>query len=118
MTPAEAAKLLELPADATPEQLEARFLDLRRKLEDKIAKAPTPGLQAKYRENLATITTAFETLTLAADGSALPVLNKSVAGGGDPGPKPKPLAPGSPPPATPASSGKKKSNSEFLIVAV
>ena len=59
MSPADAAKLLDLPADATPEQLEARFLDLRRKLEDKIAKAPTPGLQAKYRGSLAVITAAF-----------------------------------------------------------
>ena len=67
MSPIEAAKLLDLPADATPDQLEARFNELRRKLEDKIARAPTPGLQAKYRESLAEITTAFETLTLAAD---------------------------------------------------
>jgi hypothetical protein len=78
MTPAEAAKLLELPANATPEQIEARFLDLRRKLEDKIAKAPTPGLQSKYRESLTEITAAFETLTLAADSSALPVLKKEA----------------------------------------
>jgi hypothetical protein len=77
MSPADAAKLLDLPIDATPELLEARFLELRRKLEDKIAKAPTPGLQAKYRESLAEITTAFETLTLAADSSALPIAQKS-----------------------------------------
>ncbi len=76
MSPSDSAKLLDLPADATPEQLEARFLELRRKLEDKIAKAPTPGLQAKYRESLADITTAFETLTLAADSSSLPMLQK------------------------------------------
>ncbi len=79
MSPTDAAKLLDLPADATPEQLEARFLELRRKLEDKIAKAPTPGLQAKYRESLADITTAFETLTLAADSSSLPVASKQSA---------------------------------------
>src|SRR6478735_2232428 len=77
MTPAEAAKLLELPADATPEQLEARFLDLRRKLEDKVAKAPTPGLQAKYRETLVLVTTAFETLTLAGDSDSLPMLRRA-----------------------------------------
>ena len=92
MSPTDAAKLLELPTDATPEQLEARFLELRRKLEDKIAKAPTPGLQAKYRESLAEITTAFETLTLAADSSSLPVAQKSqasspAAGGGVPSPR-------------------------------
>ena len=78
MTPAEAAALLEIAADSTLEQIEARFLELRRKLEDKIAKAPTPGLQAKYRASLAEITTAFETLTLAADSSTLPVLKREV----------------------------------------
>src|SRR6478609_4873863 len=123
MTPAEAAKLLEVAPDATPEQLEARFLDLRRKLEDKIAKAPTPGLQAKYRENLATITTAFETLTLAADSSALPVLNKQSAVSPQPSasnaapvgrvPQPHVTSPSSPAPKKKSGSGK-----EFLIVAV
>jgi len=69
MTPADAARLLELPADASPEQLEARFLELRTKLENRIAKAPTPGPKEKYRAALAEITEAFETLTLAADSS-------------------------------------------------
>ncbi len=78
MTPPDAARLLEVSADATAEQIEARFLDLRRKLEDKIAKAPTPGLQAKYRGTLAEITEAFETLTLAADASSLPVLRRTA----------------------------------------
>ena len=49
MTPHEAAKLLDLPVDATPEQIETRFNELRAKLEDKVVKAPTPGLKAKYR---------------------------------------------------------------------
>ena len=66
MTPLDAAVILDLAPDSSPDQIEARFFLLRRKLEDKIAKAPTPGLQAKYRESLAEITTAFETLTLAA----------------------------------------------------
>jgi formylglycine-generating enzyme required for sulfatase activity len=77
MSPAEAARLLDLPLDSTPAQLETRFLELRRKLEDKIAKAPTPGLQAKYRASLAEITEAFEQLTLAADGGSLPVLERA-----------------------------------------
>jgi hypothetical protein len=81
MTPADAARILELSEQATPEQVEARFLELRRKLEDKIAKAPTPGLQAKYRESLAELTTAFETLALAADSSALPVLKREQGEG-------------------------------------
>lgn len=124
MTSQEAAKLLELPVDATPEQLEARFLELRRKLEDKVAKAPTPGLQAKYRETLTQITTAFETLTLAADSSSLPVLHKA----GDESPAapaakatPSPAAPG-PAPAprseTPKPAAKKSGSHEFLFVAL
>ena len=76
MSPADAASLLDLPASASTELLETRFLELRRKLEDKIARSPTPGLQAKYRESLAQITTAFETLTLAADSSSLPVAQR------------------------------------------
>jgi hypothetical protein len=122
MTSPEAAKLLELPVDASLEQIEARFLDLRRKLEDKIAKAPTPGLQAKYRESLAEITTAFETLTLAADGSSLPLLNKQSAVSSQP-------SAGTNASAAASSSGfrsqvsdlpskPKASNKEFLIVTV
>lgn len=80
MTPPDAARLLELPGDATPEQIEARFLDLRSKLEDKIVRSPTPGLKEKYRATLAEVTEAFETLTLAADSSALPVLKREEAG--------------------------------------
>lgn len=119
MTPTEAAQLLELPATATPEQVEARFLELRRKLEDKIAKAPTPGLQAKYRESLAEITTAFETLTLAADASALPVLQRQSAKGEEPGAGAAATPPREPEAANPKSKiQNRKSGTEFLIVAV
>jgi hypothetical protein len=114
MSPTDAAKLLDLPADATPEQLEARFLELRRKLEDKIAKAPTPGLQAKYRESLAEITTAFEALTLAADSSSLPVASKTAHVG-------SPLAATSPTRSAQAPtlhSRPKSGGKEFLLVAV
>ena len=126
MTPTEAARLLELDSAATPEQLEARFLEVRAKLEDKIAKAPTPGLKAKYRASLEEITTAFEILTLAGDSSALPVLQRSsnvaaasaVAGVGGAGVESSSSAtsPMSGPPATktPKSGGGK----EFLIVAL
>jgi hypothetical protein len=118
MTPTEAAKLLEVPADATPEQLEARFLEMRTRLEDKIAKAPTPGLKAKYRESLEQITAAFETLTLAADGSSLPVLSKQSAVSSQP---PTSGVGGVPSPReAPARSAAKKSGGgkEFLIVAL
>jgi hypothetical protein len=121
MSPIDAAKLLDLPSDATPEQLEARFNELRQKLEDKIAKAPTPGLKAKYRESLDEITLAFETLTLAADSSSLPVTHKQGAGSKEQG--------GSAQPAASSDSGlrsqvsgfpaaKRKSGSrEFALVA-
>lgn len=129
MTPPDAAKLLELADDATPEAIEARFLDLRTKFEDKIAKAPTPGLKAKYRESLDQITTAFETLTLASDSSSLPVLKKeSGVRRQETGGSASPRA-GSPGGASlddlrtsarpPAPAGKKKSSSkEFILVAV
>src|SRR5688572_12348828 len=124
MTAADAAKLLELPADATPEQLEARFLELRARFEDKIAKAPTPGLKAKYRESLEQITAAFETLTLSADGSSLPVLQKQSAGSYQPSvsnaaPLGGPATAGSPRGISASSPVPKKSGSskEFLIVA-
>jgi hypothetical protein len=124
MTPSEAAKLLDLPLDATSEQLEARFLELRTRLEDKIAKAPTPGLKAKYRESLEQITAAFESLTLAADSSALPVLNKQSAVSA----QPSAPGPASPRAASSASGLRsqvsglptkpKSSSKEFLIVAL
>ena len=127
MTTTAAAQLLDLPPDATPEQLEARFLELRRRLEEKIAKAPTPGLQAKYRASLAEITTAFETLVLAADSSLLPVLSRddSVSTAPEVGAKPRGPAAVSPTPApTPSrqepkpSSRPKKGNGEFIVVTL
>jgi len=120
MSPADAAKLLDLPADASPEQLEARFHELRTKLEEKIGKAPTPGLKAKYRESLDEITQAFETLTLAADSSALPVTQKQGAGSREPGtgrPAPIDSAPSSPLQA-PRSGGRKSGGKEFALVAI
>jgi hypothetical protein len=130
MSPTESAKLLDLPADATPEQLEARFLELRRKLEDKIAKAPTPGLQAKYRESLTAITTAFETLTLAADSSSLPVTTKQSTDDGewrtvpnvgsplDGGPGSKTSGLRSQVSGLPAAKRPKSGGKEFTLVAI
>ena len=46
MSPLDAARTLDVPVDAAPEQLEVRYLELRRQLEDKIARAPPPGRQA------------------------------------------------------------------------
>lgn len=74
MTPAEATKILDLLPHSTPEQIEARFVEQRTLLEDKAARALTPKLQAQYREALARITEAYETLVLAEEGATLPAL--------------------------------------------
>ncbi len=121
MSPLEAAKLLEVAPDANPEQIEARFHELRTKLEEKIGKAPTPGLKAKYRESLEEITHAFETLTLAADASALPVLQRqktedggrtTEGGGAKPAPTATPVA------ASRSVPTRKSGSKEFVIVAI
>ncbi len=77
MTPHDARALLELPADATPDQVEQRFVELRKRLEEKIAGALTPTLRARYEAALAEITRAYETLVLAADGAELPGLTQT-----------------------------------------
>lgn len=115
MTLTEAARLLEIAPDATPDQLEKRFLELRARLEDKIAKAPTPGLQAKYRTSLAQITEAFESLTLAADSSTLPVLQRVQPAAADSSRPAASVAPAAPVRSSPK---KKSGNKEFILVAV
>ena len=119
MTLTEAARLLELAPDAAPEQLETRFLELRTKLEEKIGKAPTPGLKEKYRASLVEITTAFETLTLAADGSDLPVLQRAERkpNVGAAPVKPSGASELEAPATKPGSAAKKGGNREFLLVA-
>ncbi len=47
---------------------------LQGRLEEKLAKAPTPGLKAKYRDTLTKLDEAIETIELAADGGELPML--------------------------------------------
>lgn len=84
MTQAEAFQLLDLPNTAGPQEIEARFNELRSALELKITQAATPGLEAKYRSALSEVTTAFETLTLAADSASLPVLGKIAPAGSVP----------------------------------
>jgi hypothetical protein len=126
MTPHDAAKILELDPAAPPDQIEARFLELRTKLEEKIGKAPTPGLKEKYRDSLAEITTAFETLTLAADSSTLPVLKKqrtevgerSTEIGGRRTEEGKSLSPLPPTENQKSKIENRKSGTEFLWVAI
>ena len=127
MTPLEAARLLDLPADASSDQIEARFLEVRAKLEDKIAKAPTPGLKEKYRATLAQLTDAFETLTLAADSSSLPVLERLETSAAPapavppaPSTSPTPPAPSRAPASSPKPAPRARAghNLEFILVAV
>ncbi|MFU8848485.1 MAG: PEGA domain-containing protein [Opitutales bacterium] len=118
MTPNEAAQILDLTADATAEQAEARYLELQQRLENKIAKAPTPGLQAKYRESLSRVTEAFEALTLAADGDTLPVLERRPNTPEQAKP-PEPFSDSiAAPAAKPTAKGSAKGNREFLVVAL
>lgn len=79
VSPVEAARRLELPTHATPEQIAERAEEMRRKLEDKLAKAPTPGLKAKYREALVAVEQAQATLLSSVDGASLPVLRRGSA---------------------------------------
>lgn len=89
MTPHDARALLELPEDATREQIEQRFLELRKRLEEKIAGALTPTLRARYEAALAEITRAYETLVIAADGAELPGLASTPATMGEQRPRKK-----------------------------
>lgn len=119
MTTAEASLLLELPPGAAPEEIEARFLDLRTKLEEKIGRAPTPGLKEKYRASLTQITAAYETLILAADASSLPVLQRQEAKAPVPRPAAAPPAGGADTASpSPSRRPKRKSSGEFLLVSL
>lgn len=88
MSPSEAATLLDLPADATPEQIETRYLELQAQLEEKIARAPTDGLKAKYREALTRAGVACDALLHSRAADLLPARS--------------PISP--PPPAAPAAT--------------
>ena len=74
MTAEEAIQILGLPAGATAEERAALFKEQRRKLDQKLAQAPTPGLEAKYREALRRLDEAYETLAANQDHSDLPSL--------------------------------------------
>lgn len=113
MTPAEAAALLELPSGFTPEQVEARYQEMRARLEDRIAKAPTPGLKEKYRASLAETTKAYETLVLAADTSSLPVSRRDPAAAPAPTSTPTSASPG---PAPRQAARRPSQGREFTVV--
>lgn len=84
MTREEASDILELSAHAGPAERSNQYDTLRRQLEDKLAKAPTPGLREKYRASLKQLEEAFAVLSQADDSAALPVAQKQTAGGGTP----------------------------------
>ncbi len=74
MTSEEAIQVLGLRTGVTAEERAVLFKEQRNKLEQKIAQAPTPGLQAKYREGLRRLDEAYETLAAGEDQSDLPSL--------------------------------------------
>jgi formylglycine-generating enzyme required for sulfatase activity len=67
MTLHEAAVLLELPIDATREQIESRSQALTESIQAKISAAPAEFFKAKHRASLEQITAAVELLKLAQD---------------------------------------------------
>jgi len=77
MTPDEARTILNLPPTATSaERLEAHAKQ-KVELEQKLAKAPTDGLRAKYRDAITRLDQAIEVLELAGAGADLPALAPS-----------------------------------------
>jgi TonB family protein len=121
----EALAILELSPHATAEERSVQYETLRRQLEDKLAKAPTPGLREKYRSSLKQLEDAFAGLAQTDDSAALPVANRQSSGG--PVSAPTVSSPvGSPLAATsPSSSAQaptlhrksKSGGSEFALVA-
>jgi len=81
MKPDEALKILGLPEGVTEREREEAFKSQRAKLEQKLAQAPTPGLQNKYRESIRRLEEAYETLELLNEDSDLPALNPDFGGG-------------------------------------
>lgn len=70
----EANEILGLKPGASEGERHDAFRRLQTKLEDKLARAPTPGLKEKYRASLLKLEAAIETLELATDSGDLPAL--------------------------------------------
>ena len=106
MTLTEAARLFELPQDATPDQLQARYQLLRTRLEEKIETAPALYLKERHRTALANLNTAYDLLKLAGEvlvpGQAGAASSVSEPNSSAPASAPAP-APVSPPPAAPVA---------------
>lgn len=67
MTLNEAARLLELPPDATPVQIELRFLSLRNRVHEKIDAEPAEYFKDRHRATLTQYAAAYELLKLSAE---------------------------------------------------
>lgn len=117
MSPAEAAQLLDLPPGTSSDQVEARFLEFRAKLEARIASAPTSGLKEKYREALARAGEACDTLLNSAPSDLLPTRTRVTAPPPALAPavlvKPDPL-PAPPAPVTLPSEGRMRAHPLWL----
>lgn len=70
----EAYTMLGLSPDAGESERHDAFRRMQTRLEEKIAKAPTPGLKEKYRASLLKLEQAIEVIELSADGGDLPML--------------------------------------------
>lgn len=69
-----AYEILGLKSDASEAERHETFRRLQAKLEDKLGKAPTPGLKEKYRASLLKLEQAIEVIELSSDGGDLPML--------------------------------------------
>jgi len=127
MTRDEASEILELSPHAAPNERTAQYDTLRRQLEDKLAKAPTPGLREKYRTSLKQLEEAYALLSQTDDSAALPVLQRQRSEAGGMRPEGKPQPEGSTPHSTPSPSSlppqasparRKSGGKEFTLVAI
>jgi hypothetical protein len=70
----DAYEILGLKSDASEAERHDAFRLLQTKLEDKLGRAPTPGLKEKYRASLLKLEQAIEVIELSMDGADLPML--------------------------------------------
>ena len=80
MTIEEARQTLGIAVGSDAASRKTAFVTQRIKLEQKLAQAPTPGLQSKYREAIRRLEEAYETLELLNEESDLPALRPDFAG--------------------------------------
>lgn len=79
MTNQEALKILSVPEQATPDEIERQFTAMRTKIEEKIVKSPTPGLKERYRRALNELRTARDLLLTGSGGAELPLTRRGLS---------------------------------------